>query len=186
VSSKQVLLYLRHQHADIGSMGVDMLSACLWEQRQALEELAYQLEAELLLVAAGRHRWLARSTAAVQAALAELDAVEARRATAARRLAGELGLPPDATLNQLAQALPEAAQVLRSHRRNLRELLLQVDDLSERNRNLLARNLAATSDALALLGVSATYPSGTGVSNGTWQTSAARRGAGPVLVSTRA
>lgn len=142
-------------------MGVEALSTCLWEERQALEDLAYQLEAQQLVVSAGRHRMLPRATGAVETALAHLAACEAARATAARQLAGELGLAADANLELLAQALPEHAEALRSHRRRLRELLTQVDDLTRGTRGLLARNLAATTDALAILGVTPDYPAAT-------------------------
>lgn len=134
-----------------------MLSAYLWEERQALEELAYQLETEQVLIASARHGLLARSTAAIERALAELTAVEARRSAAAGAVALELGLAANATLSQLADALPDQATALHSHRRNLRELLHQIDGLTEQNRKLLAQHLAATSDALALLGVAPTY-----------------------------
>lgn len=139
-------------------MGVEALSTCLWEERQALEELAYQLQAQQLVVAAGRHRMLPRATEAVEGALAHLAACEAARATAARQLAGELGLAPDANLELLAQVLPEHAEALRSHRRRLRELLTEVDELTRAIRGLLARNLAATTDALGVLGVAPAYP----------------------------
>ncbi len=138
-------------------MGVEALSSCLWEQREALEDLAYRLEAELLMVASGRYRWLARTTAGVEEALARLAAVEQRRAVEAGALAAEAGLQADANLEALADALPDAAEVLRSHRRNLHDLLHEVEELAQRTRALLARNLAATTDALAMLGVEQGY-----------------------------
>lgn len=138
-------------------MGVEALSTCLWEERQALEDLAYQLETELLVVNAGRHQLLPRATADLEAALGRLAACEADRSAATRTLTAQLGVAPDANLEVLAQALPEHAEALRSHRRRLRELVAQVDDLSRRARGLLARHLAATTDALAVLGVTPDY-----------------------------
>lgn len=138
-------------------MGVEVLSTCLWEERQALEDLAYQLETELLIVTAGRHRMLPRATAELESVLGRVAACEAGRAAASRALALELGMSPDANLEVLAQALPEHADALRSHRRRLRELLAQIDDLTRRTRGLLARHLAATTDALAVLGVTSDY-----------------------------
>lgn len=147
-------------------MGAEPLSACLWEERQALEDLAYQLEMELLAVTAGRHGLLPRATAALQRALAHLAACEAGRAGTAAELAAELGLAEDANLELLADAMPEHADALRSHRRRLGELVQQVDELSQRIRGLLARNLAATTDALALLGVTPTYEPEAGIPGG--------------------
>jgi len=162
-------------------MGVEPLCACLWEERQALDDLVYHLEAELLLVQAGRHRWLPRATAAVQQALAALAARDAQRAEAVRVLATELGLSADCNLEALAQALPDHADVLRAHRRQLRALLAQVDDLTRRTRGLLARHLAATTDALAMLGVAPSYPAAPSLGNPPPTTSRL-----PVLLDARA
>jgi ABC-type transporter Mla subunit MlaD len=139
-------------------MTVESLYACLWEERQALDDLVYHLEAELSLVEAGRHRRLPRATAAVQHALAELAARDRARAEAVATLAGQLGLERTCTLEALAQAIPDHTDLLREHRRVLRNLVGQVDDLTRRLRSLLARHLAATTDALALLGVPPSYP----------------------------
>ncbi len=135
----------------------DELSTCLWTQRQALETLAYRLEVEMLMAAAGRSQGLARSTAATELALADLLVADARRAMAADELATALGLSPGATLEQLADALPDGSDVLRSHARHLHHLVGEVETLTEQTRRLLARNLAATTDALALLGVTSSY-----------------------------
>jgi len=138
-------------------MGLDELSVCLWEQRAALEHLAFRLEEELLVLAAGRHRWLTRTLAEVSEAFAAVDAAEVRRAAAARSVAEELGLPPEATLATLADATGgEQGDTLRRHRTTLRQLVETVQGMADRASELLARNITATADALALLGVTAT------------------------------
>jgi hypothetical protein len=143
--------------ADTDAMGLDELSVCLWEQRAALEHLAFRLEEELLVLAAGRHRWLTRTLAEVTEAFTAVDAAEGRRAGAARTVAEELGLAPDATLAMLADAAGgEQGDTLRRHRATLRQLVETVQGLTDRASELLARNLAATADALALLGVTST------------------------------
>lgn len=135
-------------------MGMDDLSVCLWEQRAALEHLAFRLEEELLVLAAGRHRWLTRTVAEVNDAYAAVDRAERRRAEAAKDLARQLGLPAEATLANLAEAAADDdAETLRRHRTILRQLLSTVQELADRASELLARNLSATADALALLGV---------------------------------
>lgn len=182
--SRQVALHSTADRADIRRMGVDTLSACLWEQREVLEDLAFQLESELLMVASGRYRWLARTTAGVEQALARVAAAEERRAAAAGALATEAGLAPGANLEALAEALPDSAELLRSHRRNLQDLLRDVQDLVERNRMLLARNLAATTDALAMLGVDQGY--GPGHHPGAAATTTTTASGGAVLVDARA
>ena len=98
---------------------------------------------------------------------------------AADELATALGLSPGATLEQLADALPDGSDVLRSHARHLHHLVGEVETLTEQTRRLLARNLAATTDALALLGVTSSYaPSHPG------QTATAHTGGGMLFDTT--
>ena len=160
-------------------MLLDELSTCLWTQRQALETLAYHLEVEMLMAAAGRSRGLARSTSATELALADLLVADARRAMAADELATALGLSPGATVEQLADALPDGSDVLRSHARHLHHLVGEVETLTEQTRRLLARNLAATTDALALLGVTSSY-----APNHPGQTATAHTGGGMLFDTT--
>lgn len=141
-------------------MLLETLSSSLWDQRHALETLAYELEVEKLMVAAGRVRWLGRSAAATEAALADLMAADARRVAAADELAVAVGLEAGATIEQLAEAVPDAGGMLRAHREHLHRLAGEVDALVEQTKILLARNLAAVTDALALLGVTPSYGPG--------------------------
>jgi len=132
---------------------VEDLSACLWEERAAIEQLVFRLEQENLVLASGRHRLLMRSTAEVAAASAAVDYVETRRIEITGALGARLGLAGPVTLDALAAALPEdSAEALRAHRAALRSLVGAAAGLVERNRELIARGLAAATDALALVG----------------------------------
>jgi flagellar biosynthesis/type III secretory pathway chaperone len=134
-------------------MGLDHLSICLWDEQAALEDLAFRLEQELLVLTSGRHQWLNRTTAEVAVALNRLGDLEKRRLEISRSVAEELGVTGDATLSALAEAsVPDDAKTLRDHRQRLRDLLGLVQGLAERTRFVLARNLAATNDALACMG----------------------------------
>jgi len=134
-------------------MRLDRLSVCLWDEQAALEELAFRLDEELLVLTSGRHQWLTRATAEVALALSRLGEVERRRTDSARELAEELGLSGVVTLKSLAEAAePDDARTLSEHRDNLLHLLGLVQELAERNRAMIASNLAATTDALACIG----------------------------------
>ncbi|HYA68895.1 MAG TPA: flagellar export chaperone FlgN [Acidimicrobiales bacterium] len=132
---------------------VEELSACLWEERAALEQLVFRLEQENLVLAAGRHRLLDPSTAEVATASAEVDRIEQRRLAITASVGEHLGLGPDATLETIADTVDDPlADAMRVHRQTLRGLVRLVTGLVESNRELIARGLAAATDALALVG----------------------------------
>ncbi|HUO47454.1 MAG TPA: flagellar export chaperone FlgN [Acidimicrobiales bacterium] len=131
---------------------VEDLSACLWEERAAIEQLVFRLEQENLVLVSGRHRLLMQSTAEVAAASAAVDQLESRRLEITGALGKQLGLAWPVTIEALALAVPESSETLRAHRAALGDLVGSVTDLVDRNRALIARALAATTDALALVG----------------------------------
>jgi len=132
---------------------VEDLSTCLWEERAAIEQLVFRLEQENLVLASGRHRLLMQSTAEVAAASATVDQIESRRLEITAAIGRQLGLAEPVTIEAVAGALAtDGAEALRAHRIALRSLMGSVTDLVERNRELIARGLAATTDALALVG----------------------------------
>ena len=101
-------------------MSLPDLAAVLWRQRDLLERLVYRLECEQLLLAAGRTRFLAMATGEVETLLAELRVLEMQRCSAADRVAGEAGLPPGASLEDLAAVVqPPWTGVLVEHREAL-------------------------------------------------------------------
>jgi len=142
-----------------GPMDFDGIVSYLVTEQQALEELSFKLEEERLLLIAGRHRFLDRATAEVEFAAAALTAIGTARATLIREAADSLGLPADASLRQVIDATPSSAakQRLITMRDAMRRTMKAISDTTAENRQLLARGLAATMDALALLGTSTSY-----------------------------
>jgi len=140
-------------------MGLNALVVCLFEESEALEYLAFKLEQEQLVLAAGRPRLLARNSAEFAAAVKALDDVSRRREQLVEIAAAELGLGPGTTLSALAEAATDEDErrVLAERRRVMREQVGRIGGLCATNREILARNLAATTDALALLGESPSY-----------------------------
>jgi len=140
-------------------MGLNALLVCLFEESEALEHLAFKLEQEQLVLVAGKPKLLARNSAEFEQAVKALDAVSRRREDLVAGVAGELGLPPSITLSALADAAPDGDErrVLSERGRVMRAQVARINDLCAKNREILARNLAATTDALALLGVGPSY-----------------------------
>jgi NaMN:DMB phosphoribosyltransferase len=140
-------------------MGLNALVACLFEESEALEHLAFKLEQEQLVLVAGKPRLLARNSAEFEQAVKALDVVSRRREQLVAVAAGEFGLPPTTTLSALADAAQDEDErrVLGERRQIMRAQVARITDLCARNRQILARNLAATTDALALLGDGPSY-----------------------------
>ena len=139
--------------ADSADMGFDELSTLLWQERGVLELLGFKLAEEHLILAAGHHAWLPRATAEVEQVVDLLAAADAKREHAVAELADELGLDATPTLADLAAAAPEPwGELLAGHRQAMLAHFAHIEQVSAANREILARRVAATADALAYLG----------------------------------
>jgi flagellar biosynthesis/type III secretory pathway chaperone len=135
-------------------MSIPDLVALLWRQRELLERLVYRLECEQLLLAAGRTRFLALATGEVELLLDEIAVIDVQRAAVADRLAGEIGLEPGATLEELAGTVePPWTEVLLEHRQALITVTAELSALAETNKHLMAAGLKAVEAAMANLGL---------------------------------
>ena len=140
-------------------MGLNALVVCLFEETEALEHLAFKLEQEQLVLMAGRPRLLARNNAEFEQAVDALAVISRRREQLVAVAAGELGLPVATTLRALADVSPDEDErrILTERRRVMQDLVERVNALCRANREILARNLAATTDALSMLGEGPSY-----------------------------
>lgn len=134
-------------------MSLPDLAAVLWRQRELLELLAYKLECEQLLLAAGRSRWLPAATSEVEAVLDELGVIELQRAAVSDATGRELGLPAGASLQEVAgTAQPPWTEVLIEHRNALVSISSELAVLAEASRSMTAAGLAAIEQTLTSLG----------------------------------
>ncbi len=146
---------VKDQAASKGPASVERLSECLYEEGRALEELLFKLEEEHLVLASGRHAWLPRATAEVEGALAALDGIERSRHRIMEELAGAVpGVAGAvATLSDVAMAFDDPwRDAILAQRSSLKITLSRVQDVITRNRDYLAMGLAATVEALGMLG----------------------------------
>jgi len=152
-------LHLEWHPADSSAMGLNALLVCLFEETEALDHLAFKLEQEQLVLMAGRPRLLARNSVEFEQAVRALDDVSRRREQLVAVATEELGLPAPTTLGALAEASPDEDErrILTERRGIMQTLVNRINALCVTNREILARNLAATTDALALLGESPSY-----------------------------
>lgn len=137
-------------------MSLPDLAALLWRQRELLERLAYRLDCEQLLLAAGRTRWLPLATTEVETLLDELGVIEVARSQLADQVAADLGLAPGATLEELSVAAqPPWTGVLADHRHAMVALTTELATTAEANRHLIEAGSRAVEAALAGLSGSA-------------------------------
>jgi hypothetical protein len=126
------------------------VSNALWMQREALEALLFRLVCEQLVLTSGSSRWLARADDEVRAAVERLRGGEVLRAVEVDELTTLLGLDPDASLADLAEAADEPwGTLLGEHRTALRALSFQVQSVADENRQLLDAGARAVADTLA-------------------------------------
>ena len=138
------------------------VSTVLWRERHLLELLVFKLEEERLLLTAGKVRWVNHASREVEIVLEQLRAAELFRAVKVEAAALEFGLETCPGLRSLSQAAPEPwSSIFSRHRQACLELTGEVRDLSERNRQMLAKGRDAAREALNwLTGKGAPPPQG--------------------------
>src|SRR5437868_13978273 len=102
----------------VATMGLADLASILWREREMLELLLFKLEEEQLVLAGGRNRWLAHATREVEVVLEQIRSTEVIRAVEVEAIGRSLGLGPNPSLGELADAVDEPwRDLLRQHRR---------------------------------------------------------------------
>jgi len=130
-------------------MGLAEVANILWREREALELLLFKLEEEQLVLATGRTRWLSHATREVEIVLDRIRQTELLRASEVGAVAGELGLPPNPSLTQLAEAAtPPWAELFREHRRAFLALTAEITAVTEANRDLLTTGQRSAREAM--------------------------------------
>lgn len=133
-------------------MALAEISNILWSERQLLELLSFKLEEEQLLLAAGRSRWLAHATREVEMVLEEIKNAELARALEIADVGIELGLGPQPSLRELAEAVePPWRMVFEQHRQAFLTTVSEIQTMAQLNRELLSRGQRATQETLAWL-----------------------------------
>jgi hypothetical protein len=142
-------------------MSMEDLSSVLWRERELLETLAYKLEVEQLVLAAGRTHWLAAAAREVELVLENIRDLEVLRAVEVDAVAEELGLDPNPSLREIAEASDEPwRSIWLDHREAFTTVAAQITRLSESNRDLLTAGYqAAQATLLSLAESSGTYGS---------------------------
>jgi flagellar biosynthesis/type III secretory pathway chaperone len=126
--------------------------SALWRIRELLDLLTFKLETEQVLVAAGRSRWLGRATHEVELVLEEIRHAELSRTIELGEVTEALGLDPEISLLELAQAAPVPwDDVLTDHRERLISATAEISALADTNRELLDSSYHALQEALGLL-----------------------------------
>src|SRR4051812_14963160 len=128
------------------------LSNVLWRTRESLELLLFKLEEEQVLLASGRSRWLAHATREVEVVLEQIREGEIVRAATAQAAAIALGLPPDASLGQLAEVAPLPwNELLHEHRKAFLTLTAEITGVAANNREILTSGQRALRETMLVV-----------------------------------
>jgi hypothetical protein len=140
-------------------MSMEDLSSCLWRERELLETLLFKLEVEQLVLATGRTRWLAPAAREIEEVLDAIRESELLRAVQADRVAAALGLEPNPSLQEIADASDEPWRTIwLDHRDTFVSVSAEISAMAENNRELLTSGYQAAKAALlALSEAPATY-----------------------------
>lgn len=129
------------------------LSHQLWTLRELLEQLVFKLEVQMLLLGAGRARWIPFASAEVEAIIEAIAEVEIAREAATRRLTAQRSLPPTTSLADLGAHLGAPwGPVLHQHRLHLLSLQAEVEELSRSNHELARHGMTRAREVIAALG----------------------------------
>jgi hypothetical protein len=133
-------------------MSMEDLSSVLWRERELLETLLFKLEVEQLVLATGRTRWLAPAAREIEEVLDAVRETELVRAVHADAVATELGLEPNPSLQQIADASEEPwSSIWLDHRETFTSVAAEITEMAENNRELLTSGYQAAKATLMSL-----------------------------------
>ncbi len=126
------------------------LADLLWNEREVLDQLLFELTVEQLVVSSGQTRWLPRANRRLHQALEQLRAIEVSRSIESDGICDDIGLPTSATLAEIAGAAPPPwDSILLEHRQSLLALAGEVRELTDQNRRLLDAAARSVRETLA-------------------------------------
>jgi hypothetical protein len=140
-------------------MSMEDLSSVLWRERDLLELLLFKLEVEQLVLTGGRSHWLPMAAREIEGVLEDVREIELLRVVHVDDLALSLGLPPNPSLQMIADASPEPWRTLwLDHREAFTTVAAQISEMSQSNRVLLTAGYqAAQATLLSMTERAATY-----------------------------
>jgi hypothetical protein len=140
-------------------MSMEDLSSVLWRERELLETLLFKLEVEQLVLATGRTRWLAPAAREIEEVLDAVRETELVRAVHSDAVATELGLEPNPSLQQIADASEEPwRSIWLDHRETFTAVAAEITEMAENNRELLTSGYqAAKATLMSLSDAPSTY-----------------------------
>lgn len=140
-------------------MSMEDLSSVLWRERELLETLLFKLEVEQLVLATGRTRWLPPAAREIEEILDAIREVELLRAVEADVVAASLGLQPNPSLREIAEACDEPwRSIWLDHRETFTTVAAEITAMAENNRELLTSGYqAARATLLSLSETPGTY-----------------------------
>lgn len=133
-------------------MPMEDLSSVLWRERDLLDLLLFKLEVEQLVLTSGKSHWLPTAAREIEGVLEEIRKIELLRGVTGDTLAAELGLGPNPSLRDIAEASAEPWRTLwLDHREAFTTIATQISEMSQSNRVLLTAGYQAAQATLLSL-----------------------------------
>jgi FlgN protein len=133
---------------------LETLATSVSDQLSALAHLEFKFEVQQMMLVGGRGVWVEETTRDLEVAIATVQRGDLVFRRALGEAAGVLGLSPESTLREVAEATDEPwSYIFGQGRHELQKAIRRIDELCAENRKLLVRGYLATSEALAMLGV---------------------------------
>ena len=134
---------------------LEALATSVSDQLTALGHLEFKFEVQQMMLFGGRGVWVDETTRDLETAIADVHRADRTFRQALQGAARHLGISPESTLREVSERAEEPwAYIFTQGRHELRKAITRVDELCAQNRKLLVRGYVATTEALAMLGVS--------------------------------
>lgn len=125
------------------------LTAVLWNEREAVDQVLFKVVAERLVIEAPALRWLARADDELAAAIRTMRSCSRERAAEVAHIAAVLELGPRCSLADLIRAAPEPwPAVLADHRTAMRVLVRDLVAAASATRRKLRTSGQAVKESL--------------------------------------
>lgn len=138
--------------SDSAADGLAEISRSLWQLRGMLGRLKYQLTVQDMVMDGPDQSAIRLAVDDVQSTVEEIEKLEARRNALVVEVTEALGLPPNATLQNLVEAAPAPYdEILREHRDAFLTVATEIATMSRGSRGRAERGVQMTRQMIAIV-----------------------------------
>lgn len=129
------------------------LATALADKNAALVRVLFKVEALHSVLVGNRVKWLTEARKELEDCWADALSIEPYFVQVLGEVARSIGMPPESTLREIAEACGEPwGFIFSQNREEILETATQIEQISELNKSMLARGQMALTSALQILG----------------------------------